>query len=77
MNEVKAKLGMDHPSTLISMANLASTYWDQGKWDKAEKLQVDVVNGFKEKLGLNHPDTLIIMVNLAATYRNQEGGMKQ
>ncbi|KAF8621797.1 hypothetical protein AX15_007476, partial [Amanita polypyramis BW_CC] len=35
----KAKLGAYHPDTLDSMANLAATYMNQGKWDKAEKVE--------------------------------------
>jgi hypothetical protein len=33
----KTKLGADHPDTLTSMANLASTYSNQGRWEEAEK----------------------------------------
>ncbi|OCK91474.1 uncharacterized protein K441DRAFT_574804, partial [Cenococcum geophilum 1.58] len=33
-------LGSDHPSTLTSMANLASTYRNQGRWNDAEELEV-------------------------------------
>ncbi|KAF2187933.1 hypothetical protein K469DRAFT_769813, partial [Zopfia rhizophila CBS 207.26] len=32
----KRVLGADHPSTLSSMANLASTYWNQGRWIEPE-----------------------------------------
>ncbi|KAL5040781.1 hypothetical protein BDW71DRAFT_212780 [Aspergillus fruticulosus] len=32
--------GPEHPSTLTSMDKLASTYWNQGRWNEAEKLQV-------------------------------------
>ncbi|KAM0268252.1 hypothetical protein ACHAQH_010010 [Verticillium albo-atrum] len=64
-------LGADHPSTLISMANLASTYRNQGRWEEAEKLEVEVMETFKMKLGADHPDTLTSMANLASTYRNQ------
>ncbi|KAF8724713.1 hypothetical protein AX14_008650 [Amanita brunnescens Koide BX004] len=71
MNASKAKLGPDHPRTLMSMANLASTYWSQGRWDETEKLEVDVMNAFKAKLGPYHPDTLTSMVNLALTYKSQ------
>ncbi|KAJ5655134.1 hypothetical protein N7507_007084 [Penicillium longicatenatum] len=28
--------GVDHPSTLASMVNLGSTFWNQGRWKKAE-----------------------------------------
>ncbi|EGZ77168.1 hypothetical protein NEUTE2DRAFT_48528, partial [Neurospora tetrasperma FGSC 2509] len=33
METRKAKLGADHPDTLSSMANLASTYRNQGRWE--------------------------------------------
>ncbi|KAE8846566.1 hypothetical protein HRS9139_01133 [Pyrenophora teres f. teres] len=71
METRKTKLGLDHPSTLTSMANLASTYRNQGRWDDAEKLEVQVLETRKTKLGLDHPSTLTIMANLASTYRNQ------
>lgn len=31
-------LGVEHPDTTRSMANLASTYSSQGRWKEAEKL---------------------------------------
>ncbi|RYP58955.1 hypothetical protein DL770_010316 [Monosporascus sp. CRB-9-2] len=83
METRKTKLGADHPSTLTSMANLASTYrnqgrWEeaeklivQGRWEEAEKLHVQVMEICKAKLGANHPLTLTSMANLASTYRNQ------
>ena len=37
------KNGPKHPSTLTSVANLASAYWNQGRWDEAEKLQMQVM----------------------------------
>ncbi|RYP57172.1 hypothetical protein DL770_010735 [Monosporascus sp. CRB-9-2] len=67
----KTKLGADHPSTLTSMANLASTYRNQGRWEEAEKLEVRVMETSKRKLGADHPDTLASMANLASTYWNQ------
>ncbi|KAL3587549.1 hypothetical protein FPOAC2_13446 [Fusarium poae] len=63
--------GLDHPSTLTSMANLASTFWNQGRWEEAKKLFVEVMETRKAKLGVDHPDTLTSMANLASTYRNQ------
>ncbi|CAG1963156.1 unnamed protein product, partial [Fusarium graminearum] len=71
METSKEKLGPDHPDTLTSMANLASTFWNQGRWEEAEKLEVEVMEARKEKLGPDHPDTLTSMANLASTYRNQ------
>jgi hypothetical protein len=34
----KRILGDEHHSTLISMVNLASTYWSQSRWKEAEEL---------------------------------------
>jgi tetratricopeptide (TPR) repeat protein len=67
----KIHLGAEHPSTLTSMANLASTYWNQGRWAEAETLDVQVMDTTKRVLGEEHPDTLSSMANLASTYRNQ------
>ncbi|KAJ5560231.1 kinesin light chain [Penicillium frequentans] len=63
----KTKLGEEHPSTLNSMANLASTYRNQGRWEEAEQLEVQVIKIRKMKLGEDHPDTLTSMANLAST----------
>ncbi|KAK0263174.1 hypothetical protein LTR91_022651 [Friedmanniomyces endolithicus] len=60
-----------HPDTLASMGNLALTYWKQGRWDEAEKLQVEVMETMKAVLPKGHPDTLASMGNLAMTYSNQ------
>jgi hypothetical protein len=49
METRKRVLGEEHPSTLTSIANLASTYGNQGRWKEAEE----------------HPDTLTSMINLA------------
>ena len=53
------------------MANLASTFQNQGRWDEAEKLQVVVMETTKRVLGNEHPDTLTCMADLAATFQNQ------
>ncbi len=67
----KRVLGEEHPDTLLAMANLASTYWDQGRWKDAEELQLQVLTSQKRVLGEEHPDTLSAMGNLASTYWNQ------
>ncbi|KAJ0335179.1 hypothetical protein COL154_013769 [Colletotrichum chrysophilum] len=64
-------LGQEHPSTLMSMANLASTLWNQGRWKEAEELDVRVIEMRKRVLGEEHPSTLMSMANLASTYRDQ------
>jgi DNA-binding transcriptional regulator YiaG len=52
------------------MANLASTYRNQGRWDAAEELEVQVMETSKKKLGADHPDTLASMNNLAHTQKS-------
>ncbi len=59
------------------MHNLALTYQRQGRWDDAEKLEVEVINARKENLRAYHPDTLTAMNNLALHTLNKEGGMMQ
>jgi tetratricopeptide (TPR) repeat protein len=56
---------------LTCMAWLASTYRNQGRWNEAEKLEVQVIETTKRVLGEEHPDMLSSMANLASTYRNQ------
>ena len=65
------RLGAESPSTLVSIAWLASTYRNQGRWEEAEQLEVQVMETFKTKLGADHPYTLSSMHNLASTYWNQ------
>ena len=67
MEARKRVLGLEHPDTLTSMANLASAFWYQGRWKKAEELEVQVMETRKRILGLEHPDTLSSMANLAFT----------
>ncbi|KAF2993355.1 hypothetical protein E8E13_001213 [Curvularia kusanoi] len=64
-------LGYEHPHTLASIGNLASTQRNQGRWKEAERLQTQVMNIWKRKLGDMHPVTLTSMANLATTYSDQ------
>lgn len=49
--EVQKKIsGLEHPSTLSSIANLSSKYWDQGRWNEAEKLEAQVMETRKRVL---------------------------
>ena len=78
METRKRVLGEEHPSTLTSITNLTSTYRNQGRWKKAEELEVQVMETRKRVLGEEHPSTLTSVANLASTYRNQrrEGGRR-
>jgi len=71
METRKRVLGQEHPDTLNSMANLASTFSNQGCYKKAEDLQVLVIEMGGKVLGQEHPDRLTSMANLALTLRVQ------
>jgi tetratricopeptide (TPR) repeat protein len=71
METRKKVLGAEHPDTLTSISNLASTYQNQGRWKEAELLQVQVMETRKKVLGAEHPSTLTIISNLALTYQDQ------
>jgi Tetratricopeptide repeat len=61
----KKVLGEKHPETIRAMANLALTWWQQGRSSEAEKLRVDALELRKKVLGEKHPDTITVMDNLS------------
>lgn len=71
METRKKVLGQKHPNTLTNMANLASTYRNQGRWKEAEDLFVLAMETRKRVLGQEHPSTLTSMANLAFTWKEQ------
>jgi hypothetical protein len=73
MEARKNMLGDEHLSTLTSVANLTSTYWDQGQWKKAEKLEVQVIETRKRVLEKEHPSTLTSMNNLTRFHVQRAG----
>ena len=76
MKILKRVFGTQYPNILTSIANLASTYWNQGRRKEAEELQVQVLERSLRVLGEKHPSTLSSMNNLACTLkrcdRNEE-----
>ncbi|KAG8796240.1 hypothetical protein FRC12_001995 [Ceratobasidium sp. 428] len=52
-------------------AYLAVVYRENGRWNEAGALWVQVVNEYKQALGELHLDTLTCMGHLATTYSNQ------
>ena len=62
-------LGSEYPNTLTSMANLASTYLNQGRCKEAEAGGAFVEAGMRV-LGFEHPNMLTSMANLVSTYLN-------
>ena len=67
METKKRVLGEEHPSTLTSMANLASTYRNQGRWNEAGQPQVQVSETRKRVLRDEHPVMPTSMSNLTYT----------
>jgi hypothetical protein len=56
---------------LTSMANLASTYRNPGRWKEAEELEVQVIETRKRVLGKGHPSMLTSINNLAFTLKER------
>jgi hypothetical protein len=56
---------------LTNVNNLALTYWNQGRWEEAEKLFVQVIETSRTKFGVDYPDTLTSMNNLASMLWDQ------
>jgi lipopolysaccharide biosynthesis regulator YciM len=63
--------GNDHVETLEAISSLASTYRSRGKYDQAEELELEVVEGRKRVFGNDHPETLEAISSLASTYRSR------
>jgi tetratricopeptide (TPR) repeat protein len=64
-------LGQEHPSTLISMNNLAQVLGSQGRYEEAERMHRQALQLIKKVLGQEHPHTLTSMDNLAEVLRSQ------
>ncbi|CAG8069403.1 unnamed protein product [Penicillium salamii] len=68
MKAYKKIFGAEHPDTLMSMKNLASTFQKLGRLHEAETLEVQVLQTRKRVLDAEHPETLISMASLALTF---------
>ncbi|RMJ26427.1 hypothetical protein PHISP_02699 [Aspergillus sp. HF37] len=71
LDENKKAFGTEHPETLESIGNLASTYEDQGRWTEVEELDRFMVATRSRLHGPTHLLTLTSIANLANTYRHQ------
>ncbi|XEU94717.1 hypothetical protein FSHL1_000001 [Fusarium sambucinum] len=69
-------LGPDYPNTLTSVFHLASTYSNQGRWEEAEQLEVEVMEAFRTNFGFDHPKTLVSMANFA-THMGYQGRLDE
>jgi len=70
INGARKTLGDAHPSTLISIGNLALLLQDQGKLDGAEPLYREAVSGAEKTLGVEHPTTVTMQENLDLLLRD-------
>ncbi|KAH8649328.1 hypothetical protein BX600DRAFT_388594 [Xylariales sp. PMI_506] len=67
----KKVFGDEDDKTLRSMGLVGYGLNLQGRWDKAEKLFIQIMETNEKKLGEDHPDTLTNKANLALTYSKQ------
>ena len=65
------ELGIEHPSTLTSMTNIAVALDDQKRWADAEELLRSVFEIQQRVSGPEHSDTLVTAHNLASVLRHQ------
>jgi tetratricopeptide (TPR) repeat protein len=64
--EVSEKmLGLEHPSTLVSMSNLAQVLESQGKYEEAEAMNRRTLALKETVVGREHPETLTSVYCLA------------
>jgi predicted ATP-binding protein involved in virulence len=62
-------LGEEHPDTLASISNLATTLSQMGDLPSAQALQEKALEIYRRVLGEEHPDTLTSINNMAETLR--------
>ncbi|KAK3626358.1 hypothetical protein LTR56_019833 [Elasticomyces elasticus] len=67
----RARLGPEHPDTLVSMNNLANIYMHQGRFEKAVGIQRDALTISERVNGQTHENTLTLKENLANTLVHQ------
>ncbi|WP_395829632.1 tetratricopeptide repeat protein [Archangium violaceum] len=67
----EATLGEDHPDVASSLNNLASLYFDQGRYEQAEPLLQRALAIHEATLGENHPRLADVLLDLAAVYVQQ------
>ena len=66
----KAKLGLDHDDTFMSLVNLAIAYQEAGRLSEAIKLYEETLNRLETQRRPDHPFTLENRKGLAAAYES-------
>jgi hypothetical protein len=64
----KEVLGVDNPTTLVTISNLTLTYLRRGKYTEARELGVQAMEISKRILSQESPQIVFIMSNLAQVY---------
>src|SRR3984885_4464016 len=62
------EFGISQADDDVQMSKFALVFYENGYWNEAEKLQVEVMELSKRLFGAEHPDTLMSMTSLAETY---------
>lgn len=65
-------LGPEHLDVAISLRNLTTLYWDQGKFVQAEPLFLRSLSIREQVLGPHHPDVAASLNDLAMLYKAQD-----
>lgn len=76
-DRLTAALGVDHPDTLATRHNLASSYWSAGRTGEAITLKEQVLADSERILGVDHPDTLGTRESLAVMLRDARPDLSQ
>jgi Tfp pilus assembly protein PilF len=63
--------GPEDADTLTSISNLGSVLVDQGKYEEAEAMHRQALQGREKVLGPEHPDTLTSISNLGLVLARQ------
>ncbi|KAJ5257025.1 hypothetical protein N7478_013129 [Penicillium angulare] len=61
----KINNGIGEIGEIFTWRTLARVHYDEGRWEEAEQLEMQVMETRKTKLGEDYPDTLASMANLA------------
>ncbi|KAJ5413884.1 kinesin light chain [Penicillium cosmopolitanum] len=55
----------------MAVNNLGRVFYDQNKWNEAEKMYERALAGFEKALGSNHPSAIPALNNLGRLYSGQ------
>ncbi|KFY95960.1 hypothetical protein V498_03038 [Pseudogymnoascus sp. VKM F-4517 (FW-2822)] len=53
------------------LGKIGRYYWEEGRYDEAERLELQALDLRRSMLGVKHPDTILAMANLASTWQQQ------